>query len=170
VNLTWTQRLAAYWAISWPASVASVVFAFVHVSFFEINDVIAYGALFGLGADLLFFTIQAALTPRLVRKRFRHFRIAVIRDDRSGERLLAPREALSVWFRIVAPQIALYVALGIFVYWFGEGLHPQAARSLSSLASWLKYLVVGPFGIALALKTDYGSFRLQPLTAESSDP
>lgn len=114
-----------------------------------------------LGAHLAFFAIQALLTPRLVRKNFRSFHLYVLREDGSKGRKLSIRDALSVWQWIFVPQLAFFVLASLAVSFLETRVAPDAVRGFSSLALWLRVLLIGPYAIGLALRRKYPSFRLQ---------
>lgn len=106
---------------------------------------------------------EAVLTPRLVRKKYRSFRLYAVREDGARSRRLSFGEMMHVWLWIAAPQIALVTALWLLrsVSIGGHRLSPDVQRSISSLAVWLRFLWVGPSGIALAVQAPYPRFKLQ---------
>jgi hypothetical protein len=112
-------------------------------------------------AFLVYFGVQALLTRRLFRKKFRTFRLAVLRDDGSETSEPSWSEAYRVWLWIFGPQLALSLALSVLLRFYGDRLDPDTLRSLSSLSMWLRFLVVGPFAIHLAVSARYNGFRLQ---------
>lgn len=112
-------------------------------------------------AFLVFFGVQALLTRRLFRKKFRTFRLAVLRDDGSETSEPSWNEAYRVWLWIFGPQLALSLVLSVLLRFYGDRLDPEVLRSLYSLSMWLRFLVVGPYAIHLAVCARYRGFRLQ---------
>ncbi|MGC4050484.1 MAG: hypothetical protein QM757_13995 [Paludibaculum sp.] len=112
-------------------------------------------------AFLAYFGAQALLTRRLFRKKFRTFRLAVVRDD--GSRTSEPSwsEAYLVWLWIFGPQLALTLALSVLLRFYGHRLAPELLRSLNSISMWLRFLVIGPYAIHLALGARYNGFKVQ---------
>jgi hypothetical protein len=153
INTTWSQRLAASWSIFWPAIPALILMAYL----VPINDRIA----FSLGITLAFLTIQALLTHRLVRKKYRSFRIYVVRDDGQKGRKLLMRGAGLVSLWILSPQVAVYLIVSVLGWLLSSKLPPETIRSISSLSLWLRIFWAGPYGIDLALRAKYPGFRLQ---------
>jgi len=113
-----------------------------------------------LGSQLIFFGIQAALTQRIVRKNYRTFRVWVIRDDGRAERRLSRAEGIRVWLWILGPQLAFVLILSIIVRTLD--IQPDTLRSVNSLSQLLRFLVVGPYSVNLAVRAEYPGFRLQP--------
>jgi hypothetical protein len=154
INLAWRQKLAAYWSVSWPPWISTIVMAVLVAG----PAVTRHTA---LAATHPFFGIQALLIPRLVRHDYRTFRVYTIRDDGRQDRTLSMREAVLVWVWMLGPQLALLLGSSLLVWWYGPKLPPQTVQSISSLALWLRFLAVGPYSIGLALRARYPGFRLQ---------
>jgi hypothetical protein len=153
--------LAAFWSISWPAWILSVVIVILSTSGYSV-DVLQYNlSLLAIGGNLVFFAVQALLTRRLVRKNYRSFRLYVVRDHGSTSRDLSMREAFAVWRWILWPQLALLLLTSVVVWLWGANLPPDSSHSLSSLSQWLRFGVVGPYGLGLALRRQYPDFRLR---------
>ena len=114
-----------------------------------------------LAANLTVFGFQALLTRRLVRKNYRSFRVYVVRADGQLDRRLSVRETAAVWFWIAWPKIAVYLLLSLVVGLWDKELAPEVVRGISSLSMWLRFLVVGPCAVALAMRVKYRGFRLQ---------
>ena len=110
--------------------------------------------------QLSFFSIQAVLTRRLVRKNYRSFCVYAVRGDGDRNRSLSMSEAVRIWFWLLSPQLALVLVQLIF-WRYSAKLPDEALRLISSLALWLRFLCVGPYGVHLALKATYPGFRLQ---------
>lgn len=152
IKLTWGQKVAAYWSISWPAWVAS----FILVDLFR--DSVFVIPL----KNLAFFGVQAVLTHRLVRKNYRSFRVDVVRDDGQRSRRLSMREATMVWLWILAPQLAFILILSVVFWGYRAKLPPEIVRGIPSWSVLLEFLVVGPYAVDLALRAKYAGFRLEP--------
>jgi hypothetical protein len=161
IDLAWRQKVAAFWSISWPAWVASFTLALLVTSLYPVSDLAQHLPAISLGGNLLFFGIQAVLTRRLVRKNYRSFRVEILRDDGRPSRMLSVRQAIHVWLWILAPQLALLLSSSLIVWWYGAKIPPETVRSISSLTLWLRFLVVGPYAVDLALRAKYAGFRLQ---------
>jgi len=114
-----------------------------------------------LGGNLTLFAIQALLTRRFVRKNYRSFRLYVVRDDGSKSRNLSIREAVSVWLWILWPQLALLLLVSVVGWFWGAKLPPDTVRGFSSMSLWIRFLVIGPYAVGLALRPKYPAFRLE---------
>ena len=154
ITLAWRQKVAAYWAISWPAFVASVFMwttVFGNVSTDRLLEQAIKTAFAGF---VVFFGVQSLLTRRLVRKKFRTFRIQVIRDDRGPTSQLSMLESVRIWLWIVVPQISFTFAVLAISALIG-------APGLASLALLLQFVIVGPYAVDLALRVTHRGFKLQ---------
>jgi hypothetical protein len=161
ISLAWRQKVAAFWSISWLAWIGSVGLVILFTSGYSVDLLQDNLSVIALGSNLAFFAIQALLTRRLVRKNYRSFRLYVVRDDGSKSRTLSIREAVSVWLWILGPQLALLL-LGSLVIWFcGTKLPPDTVRVFPSISLWLRFLVVGPYAVGLALRSRHPAFRLE---------
>src|SRR5258708_2360894 len=78
IQLAWTQKIAAYWSISWPALASSALLVFLITKDYSVDRLLENQNFVAIGSGLFFFLIQALLTRRLVRKDYRTFRIYVI--------------------------------------------------------------------------------------------
>jgi len=161
INLAWRQKVAAYWAISWPALLASFVALSVPASTLPLEGLASHAVGMSLIAFVAFFGVQALLTRRLVRKKFRTFRLEVIREDGVPSHELSMRESFWIWLWIFGPQLALSVIFSIILQMYGNRISAERAQTLPSLAVWLRFLVVGPYAIELAMRMKYRGFRLQ---------
>lgn len=161
INLAWRQKLAAYWAISWPALLVSYIAAGLVTAGYTLDDLVRHTLLVGVVGNLAFFGTQAILTRRLVHKKYRTFRVGLFRNDGVRSSRLAMGEALRVWLFILGPQLALVLTASVFLWLWGAKMPDQAVRSVSSLSLWLRFLVVGPYAIDFALRIRYPGFRLQ---------
>ena len=156
IDLAWQQTLAAYWSTSWPALIAS--FAAIGYSFADLPR--HYFAASAVG-QIVFFGFQGVLTPRLVRKNYRTFRIYAIRRDGQRGRKLPLLDILQVWLCIMGTQLAFLTVTSLLFLLIRNKLPAATIRSLSSLSLWLRFLVVGPYSVGLALRIKYSGFRLQ---------
>jgi hypothetical protein len=114
-----------------------------------------------LAANLVFFAIQWFLVRRLVRKKYRSFRVGVLREDGQNPRGLSAREISLVWLWMLGPQSALLLASSLIAWCYGSQLSAETVRTISSLSLWLRFLVVGPYAIGLGIGAAYPGFRLQ---------
>jgi len=145
--------MAAYWAISWPAGIAALGSALMFATLFSAGSVTNHALAIGFAANLAFFAVQAFLTPRLVQKDFRTFRVVVVHEDGQRIRHLTMREASRVAFWIVWPQAAFLIVAAAFIWRFGAGL--------SAIVQWLRFLVAGPYSAGVALRVKYPGFRFE---------
>jgi hypothetical protein len=80
-HLTWKQRIAAYWAISWPA----FAFSFLLIAFLprdmSLSQLKAHPTASAVISQVIFFGAQALLVHRLPRKKFQTFRLEKVKDD-----------------------------------------------------------------------------------------
>jgi len=159
VSLAWRQTFEAYWSISWLAWIVSftLLIVFTTLSFDTLGDNMSVVA---LAANLVFFGLQAALCRRLVEKNYRSFRVYVIREDGTQGRSLSLGEALRVWAWIFAPQVAFLVLVSLLTR-FGQQLPQFILRFVISISPWLRFLVVGPYAVSLAMRVRHRGFRLQ---------
>ena len=97
----------------------------------------------------------------MVRKRYRSFRLAVVRQDGSNSNTLSPAEIMRVWLRIIWPQVAFLMAVWLLLYSLGANVNADTTRAVLALFLWGRILVVGPFGIYCAVPADYSGFRLE---------
>lgn len=161
ISLAWSQKVAAFWSISWPAWIGSMGLIALLTSGYSVELLRDNFSLIALGGNLTFFVIQAFLTRRLVRKNYRSFRVYVVRGDGSRSRNLSMREAISVWLWVLGPQLALLLLVSVVLGFWGAKLPPDTVRAFSSLSLWLRILVIGPYAVGLALRAKYPAFRLE---------
>ena len=112
-------------------------------------------------SNLLFFVLQGLFVGRLVRKRYRSFRLAALRDNGEQSSRLSSREIVSVWLWLVWPQVAFMLAAWLVLWLCGSRLPHEFIRSLGSLSVWARFLLVGPYSLGLALGMQYRGFRFQ---------
>ena len=157
ISLRWSQTLAAFWSISWPALMWSFLIMGLLASLSDLSNHFFPIAVLG---QLSFFSIQAVLTRRLVRKSYRSFCVYAVRGDGNRNRSLSMSEAVRIWFWLLSPQLAL-VLVQLISWRYSAKLPDEALRLISSFGLWLRFLCVGPYGVHLALKAKYPGFRLQ---------
>jgi hypothetical protein len=161
ISLAWRQKVAAFWSISWPAWIGSLTLVILFTSAYSVDLLQDKFSIIALGGNLAFFGIQALLTRRLVRKNYRSFRVYAVRDGGIQSRDLSIREAVSVWLWIFGPQLALLLLVSLVVGFGGAKFSPDTVRRFSSMSLWLRFIVVGPYAVGLALRAKYSAFRLQ---------
>lgn len=157
ITLAWSQKVAAYWSISWPAWLASHFSVILLQNAYSIQDRFNW-----IVATATFFGIQCILTQRIVRKNYRSFRVGVHRDDDRPSRKLTVGEASLVWLWILGPQLAFFLAVSLLIGLYGAKIPPEIGGGIPSWSRLLQFLVVGPYAVDLALRVKYQGFRLQP--------
>ena len=113
-----------------------------------------------LASNVVFFTGQVLCLPRLLRKKYRTFRVVLVRDNGDTNPRLQPAEVGRLSLRILWPQIAFVVAVTAVVTRPDSSLGEANLRALSSLARWMQFLLIGPLSLRLALDAHYPAFRL----------
>src|SRR5580693_1573764 len=111
IYLAWRQRLAAFWSIAWPSMAAISVLGYL-ITWSWPADAPMWA--FQLSALVVYFAFpicQVFFVQRLVRKKYRSFRIDVVRDDVTAEPRLSLTETVQLWFRVAWPQGALMLTL-----------------------------------------------------------
>jgi len=117
--------------------------------------------IFSALAQLLVFGLQAFLVHRLVRKDYRSFNIAVLRNGQAVGRTLSATEGLRVWLRTFWPQALFLAAMYLIAVWASRSAGYQTAKGLSDIGLWLRILAIGPYAIDVAIAGKYRGFRLQ---------
>jgi hypothetical protein len=160
IDLTWRQKIAAFWSIAWPTWLASFVLLGFLIGHVSINSTEGRLRLSLLG-NAAYFVGQALLFPRLVRKRYRSFQIFVVRHDQPPSRSLSPSEILHIWFQVAGPQVVFlagtFAALSLEIW----NVSPETLQRFSSLGIWVSIFIVGPSAIGFAMRRRYQGFRLQ---------
>jgi hypothetical protein len=158
IRLSYRQRNSAFYSISWPAAIGVFVLYTLWESVFNLeHDSVA----FWLTGQIVFYSLQAAFTRRLFVKKYQTFLIQAIRENESLPTKLTFRESLNVWWWIFAPQLALVLLVNTFFFFFESKIPPDTIGSISTLATQLRFLFLGPFGIGIAMKMPYRGFRLE---------
>jgi hypothetical protein len=96
VYLAWRQKLAAYWSIAWLSGVVVFALMFLVTANWPADTP---GVLFqfaGWAAYFAYLICQAFFVRRLVRKRYRSFRVDVVRDDVTSEPRLSMPETVQL--------------------------------------------------------------------------
>lgn len=159
ISLSWSQKTIAFWSICWPAAAGSIFLVSILTGGYELEPLREFLPLFPFVLNLLFFGFQSISVHRLVRKNYQSFRVHVIRPDGQQVRRLSFREGLSIWLWILGPQLALAALLSLGVWW--TDLELDAIRQLGVFERLLRYFIVGPFAVGLALSRSSPTFRLQ---------
>jgi hypothetical protein len=160
ITLAWRQQVAAFWSIAWPSLVVAFLlftFGLDHVSADQPLRVF----FLGMTAKAAYLIFQGLLTIRLVRMRYRSFRIEVERNDGTSSRRLLANEVFLAWLQIIWPQVLLGVLLDLLVLLLGDNLEELTIRALSSVSIWGNIFVAGPFGVYMATKMKFRRFRLR---------
>jgi hypothetical protein len=161
IALAWRQRVAAFWLVAWPSWILSFASVAVVTSGWSVADLVAHSGAMSAIANVVFLAVQAFLVRRMIRKKYRSFRLVVVRTDGSTTSTLSLRDVLHVWVKIIWPQVAFLVAVWIVLMWQGSDITEETTRAISTLSLWGRLLVVGPFGVYCAVPADYRTFRLE---------
>jgi hypothetical protein len=163
-ELTWNQRLAAFWSIVWPAALVAVL-GIVVSAMFHADVLIGRCAVVRLTAPMAFqFLLLALFSRRLVQKDYRTFRIYILREGLAEEsRTLSWNESITVGLRVIAPQVVFWVVIDV-LWLFTSKLSTDDLRGVDLMVQILGFLVVGPFSIGFALRGRYSGFELQSRT------
>jgi hypothetical protein len=160
-NLTWSQRLAAFWSIFWPSLIAWMLLTLTWAVLKSSRNTGNSLWFASIGSNVVLFVVQGILTHRLVQKNYRSFHVEVIRDNGQNTRELSVVEAGWVWLWMLGPQIAFLLTVSILVWSYRTRLPGETLNSITSLSLWLRLLLVGPYAVDLAMQAKYQGFRLQ---------
>jgi hypothetical protein len=152
ITMGWSQRLAAYWSISWPAWTGATVLGYLFL--------MKHAVPLRLASTVVFFCLQCLLTLRLTRKKYRSFRIHALRGSEPGAPL-SLGEAGLVWLWTAGPQVAFVLSVSVLAAWYGPKLLPEVLRGLLVWANVAQIVLVGPYAVGLAMRASYRGFRLQ---------
>jgi hypothetical protein len=158
-NLAWSQELAAYWSISWPALIGSFGAVIWFTRDWSWHDLPGHSLMVWVAGTLGFYLIQAVLAQRLVRKNYRSFSLDVVREHGGRSRGLTVPEVWRLWLWIFWPQIALLVVSNVAALYFAG--NADAIHGLSTVTRWIQFLVVGPKAVGFALHARYPGFSLE---------
>jgi hypothetical protein len=160
IDLTWAQKLAAFWSIAWPGFLASLLIVSVIASSWSVEQMEARAVWLSLAATVTYLAGQILLAPRLVKKRYRSFRIALERSNAASDKL-SPQETLGVSVRIIVPQILFILAVSVLPNWLSDTIDSAQVRAIGSASLWARILIVGPYSLSFAVPAYYRGFRLQ---------
>jgi hypothetical protein len=169
IELSWGQKLAAFWTIAWPAQLSSIFIALAIGSGWTFEET-HRRVWMTVMAAVVYLSGLAVFVPRLVLKRYRSFRIAV---ERAGGMLgdrLSMREALEVALPVVALQALFLVALSAAFTLLGHAVNPQRLQEYQPLSVWGRILIVGPYSVRLAVAFRYQGFRLRAYALKIAPP
>jgi hypothetical protein len=122
----------------------------------SLNDLADHTLMVSLGGNLVFYLIQAVLTPRVARKNYRSFSVHVVHESGERSRRLTVKEGGWLWVWILRPQIALAVVSNLAASYFVG--NPDALGGISTFTRWPQFLIVGPNAIGFALQMMYAGF------------
>jgi hypothetical protein len=163
ISLAWRQRLAAFWLLAWPSWLISFALLMALTLGWTVVGLRTHAEILGWVTALSFLLCQGTLVRRMVRKRYRSFRLEVVRKDASETATLTTADAAHIWLKIVWPQVVFLVAVWLTQLWLGSRLSADTTRAISTLSLWGRILVVGPFGIYCAVSAEYPTFRLEAI-------
>src|SRR5438132_14410335 len=116
IDLTWQQKVAAHWSIYWPTMVLFLLTLIILLPLFHV-EVREHVTVMWLAANSVFFTLQAIVIRRLVRKNYRSFRVEIVRDDGQRSRTVSMRPVVLVWLGVLLPLVALVCVKAVAVAW-----------------------------------------------------
>lgn len=161
IRLAWRQKVAAYWAISWPAWLGAMTVLTFGGNLYADDKLQEAIPAIAIAMQVTFFAIQALLTGRLVRKNYRTFRVDAVHASGIRSRNLSVLDALRVWTWIIRPEVVFQAALAVVVFFWGDQI-PESTKRLLTSNDLLRFLVFGPIGVGWATKATYPGFRLEP--------
>lgn len=161
IALAWRQRVAAFWLLAWPSWLISFVLLMFLTTAWTVVGLRKHAELLAWASALSFLLCQAVFVPRMLRKRFRSFRLDVLRKDGSSSATLSASEIARVWWKIILPQIVFLLAVWLLQVLLRDRLSADTARTIPTLSLWCRVLAVGPFGIYCAVPADYPGFWLK---------
>jgi hypothetical protein len=134
---------------------------FMTTSNWSLSELQERYAIVSVMAHLSFFLTQVLLIRRLVTKRYCCFRVTISRDDGASGQTLSFRESIRVALSVLWPQVVFLLVVSSFIHWQRSNLDERAVMGFSSVSLWSRFLFVGPYAVALALRKKYSAFRLQ---------
>ena len=161
IVLAWSQRVAAFWLLAWPSFLISFALLSVLSMGWTVVGLRTHAELLAWTSAISFLFCQGILIRRMVRKKYRSFRLEIIRENTSGTASLTTAEVARVWLKIIWPQVVFLVAVWLMQFLLADRLNEDTTRAISTLSLWGRILVVGPFGIYCAVPADYPGFRLE---------
>jgi hypothetical protein len=70
IDLTWRQKIAAFWSIAWPCWLATFVLLGFITERFPVDDLVGHISALSVAANVAFLSGQAVLIQRLFRKQY----------------------------------------------------------------------------------------------------
>jgi hypothetical protein len=151
INLSWGQLIAAHWTVCWPAGLAMFLVLALVTSLWELDELQGQLTFMSLLANVVYLLVQAAVIPRLFKKNFRSFFLAII-DASGATRRSIPAPLLRlVTLRFILTQIAF--TLLVSVLFIGDSL--ESLRRLNSLLRLGQILLIGPAVLHFALQAKH---------------
>ena len=160
IKLNYWQWIAAFWSIAWPGFILGSLLLFFGYGGGIPEEKAGRVVYLILASNVIFFTGQVLCLPRLLRKKYRAFRVALVRGNGDTNPRLRPAEVGRVAFNLLWPQVAFVLAVTAVVTRPDSSLGEAKLRALSSLARWMQFLLIGPRSLRLALDAHYPAFRL----------
>lgn len=161
IALAWRQRVAAFWLLAWPSWLISVSLLMILTMGWAVVGLRSHADLLSWASALSFLLCQGIFVKRMLRKRYRSFRLEIVRKHESETTTLTTTEVVRVWLNIIWPQVAFLVAVWLMQVSLGGHLSADFIRVLPTLSLWGRILIVGPFGVYWAVAADYPAFRLE---------
>ena len=161
IELSWGQKLAAFWTIAWPAQLGGFLFTMTATVVWTAVAARTDLMWLGVATVLVYLAGLGVFVRRLVRKRYRTFRIVVERPDGTTDLDLSMREALEVALPIIALQAIFTIGVWVVSYLLGHSMDARTLQSTQWLAVWARILIVGPYSVRLAIAFRYQGFRLK---------
>ena len=170
IDLAWRQKMAAFWSIWWPSATASLLLMMAITAAFPLDllDLEVWRIRFA--GSILSLVCQAFFVPRLVRKKYRTFRVGVLRDGILSSPALSMSETVQVALRIIWPQAAVIAIEVLVQIWLSGSPHRSAVQLVSPICYLARFFVVGPYALSFALRSDYRGFRLAVRCRQPSGP
>jgi hypothetical protein len=104
IELSWSQKLAAFWAITWPTHLTMMVVALPFAAF-SVEPTKSHLALIQLLVLAAYPFCQVLWVPRLVEKRFSSFRIFAEYADGTIPKYLPIRHSIPPTICVILPQL-----------------------------------------------------------------
>jgi hypothetical protein len=168
IELSWSQKLAAFWAITWPTLLTmmlgmAIVLQLLNAMQFKRSAVVTWA----LGS-VVYFACQVFWIPRLVEKRFRSFRIFAAYADGTWPKFVPVRDSVPAAVCVVLPQMMFMGIASVVAYLIAHSLNAKTFQSINLAA--LRILVVSPYSISFAMSTNYPKFRFRAYALRIAPP
>ena len=161
IRLSWSQKLAAFWSISWPAWFGALLIVFLWGAFLPVGDLQSQLPVLSFVATGGSILAQILLVDRLFQKEYQSFRIAVVRPDGSITSKLSGNELARVALRIVLPQMLFFVAVVGLLIFTNDRLDTEQIKAVDGLMRFGRLFVVGPYTLSFVVGESYRGFRVQ---------